>query len=471
MPIINHQSEIGEVVIVQENACRIDDFGPLTVVRPQGIAEVGDLVHRAAAEGQALYPLGGQTQLNVGLPPSRPGYAVDLRGLAKVIDYPARDMTITVQAGITLTELQTLLAKENQRLPIDVPQPERATLGGTLAANISGPRRLGFGTLRDYVIGITTVNDEGQEVKAGGRVVKNVAGYDLCKLHIGALGTLGIISQVTLKLRPRPEGRALVTLGCETAALAGLLDQLHQTRTRPVCLDVLNRSAAGCIARDGGISLPDAPWVIVIGFEDNAEAVGWQVRQLLQEIAPREIQGVEARAGDASDSLWRSLVEFTAGGVASAPREPHSGRSRDPARQDVTFKANLLPHAVASFCQQAATLPEPIRLHAHAGSGIVWGHLDGDLTRDRVAAMLKELTDSAVRAEGNLVLPRCPVEWKRELPVWGRPRGDLWLMRQVKQKLDPRDLFNPGRFLLVPPLSAAGPPRTGSRGPITDSQP
>jgi len=102
---------------------------------------------------------------------------------------------------------------------------------------------------------------------------------------------------------------------------------------------------------------------------------------------------------------------------------------------------------VAAFCGQAAEFPEPMRLHAHAGSGIVYGHLDGDLTLSRAAAMLKELTDAAVRAEGNLVVPHCPSEWKRELPVWGRERGDLWLMRQVKDKMDPRNLFNPGRFL------------------------
>jgi glycolate oxidase FAD binding subunit len=428
------------MAIVEENACRIDGFGPLPVEQPQTIAEVSALVRRAAAAGQAVYPLGGRTLLDIGLPPTRPGFAVDLRALARVIDYPARDMTITVETGIPLARLQALLATENQRLPIDVPQAEHATLGGVLAANVSGPHRLGFGTLRDYVIGITIINDEGQETKAGGRVVKNVAGYDLCKLHIGALGTLGIISQVTLKLRPLPEGKALVTFGCETSALARLLDQLQETRTRPVCLDVLNNTSAQTIVRATGLNLPEAPWVIVVGFEDNADAVGWQVRQLLQEIAPADIDGLEARAGDASEALWHALVEF-------------------PASEGMTFKANLLPQAVASFCQQATTLSQPVRLHAHAGSGIVRGHFDGPLTLERATAMLKELTDAAVRAEGNLVLPRCPGEWKRQLPVWGRERGDLWLMRQVKEKLDPHNLFNPGRFLL------------GDRpGPIADSR-
>ena len=143
--------------------------------------------------------------LDYGLPPARPGVAVELRALDKVIDFPARDMTITVEAGITIARLDEITRAEGLHLPIDVPDPERATLGGAIACNVSGPRRYGYGTFRDYMLGITTVNDRGEEVSAGGRVVKNVAGYDLMKLHTGAMGTLGVITQVTLKLRPVPE--------------------------------------------------------------------------------------------------------------------------------------------------------------------------------------------------------------------------------------------------------------------------
>ncbi|HEV3256722.1 MAG TPA: FAD-binding oxidoreductase, partial [Gemmataceae bacterium] len=228
---------------MNQPVCRIDDLGPLPTVQPQSVADLGDVARRAAAENQAVYPLGGQTMLGFGLPPTRPGIGVDVRSLCQVIDYPARDMTVTVQAGITLARLQELLRTENQRLPIDVPRADRATLGGALATNTSGPRRYGFGTLRDYVIGISAVNDAGQEIKAGGRVVKNVAGYDLCKLYIGSLGTLGVITQVTLKLKPRPEEQALLMLGCRDEALGPLLDQLHRSRTRPVCLDLVNRAA------------------------------------------------------------------------------------------------------------------------------------------------------------------------------------------------------------------------------------
>ena len=126
---------------MDENACRIDDFGPLPVVRPSSVAELGDVVRSAAAERQALYPVGGGTMLGLGLPPSRPGLAVDVRALNRVVDYPARDMTITVQAGISVAELRRVLAAENQRLPVDAPHADRATLGGILAANVSGPRR------------------------------------------------------------------------------------------------------------------------------------------------------------------------------------------------------------------------------------------------------------------------------------------------------------------------------------------
>ena len=143
-------------------------------------------------------------------------------------------MTVTVQAGITVAALQALLAKEGQRLHVDVPAADRATLGGAVAANLSGPRRLGRGTLRDYVIGISFVTDAGDEVKGGGRVVKNVAGYDLIKLHVGALGTLGVVTQVTLKVFPVPEDQTIVTFGIGTAAVGPTLDRLHASASRRI---------------------------------------------------------------------------------------------------------------------------------------------------------------------------------------------------------------------------------------------
>jgi glycolate oxidase FAD binding subunit len=408
---------------------QIDDSAPMPLLQAATPAEVGDFVRQAAAAGQAVYPIGGQTMMGMGLPPQRQGVAIHTGKLAGITDYPARDMTITVQAGITIAELQQVLAGQGQRLPVDVPHPERATLGGTLATNASGPRRYGWGTLRDYVIGISTVNDEGQQVKAGGRVVKNVAGYDLCKLHIGALGTLGVITEVTLKVRPLPESQALITFACDDGQLVHLLDLLHDSRTRPACIELLNRAAQSATQWDR-VRLPLAPWVIAVGLEESEAAVQWQVSQLIKELLPADVRGLEVRAGNAALALWDALVSLV-----------------DPPCQQLSFKANLPPRLVGEFCLAAGLqAPGAMILHAHAGSGIVRGHVS-DWTLDQVRAVLAALGGQAVAAAGNVILTRCPVAWKKELPVWGTPRGDLALMRRVKEQLDPGRRFNPGRFV------------------------
>ena len=268
-----------------------DGFPPMPLLRPATATELGELVRQAAAEDSALFPLGGRTHLHLGCSPndqagteiSRKSLAVEMLILDQVIDYPARDMTITVQAGITMARLQQILAPEKQTLPIDVPHADRATLGGILAVNASGSRRLGYGTLRDYLLGFTAINDEGREFKAGGRVVKNVAGYDLCKLMVGSFGTLGIITQATLKLKPLPEEKASMILGCETEQLENVLNRLHGSRTRPVSLDLLNRAAAELLFAKAGLEAPSSSWMIVVGFEGNGEAVHWQVQQLVRE--------------------------------------------------------------------------------------------------------------------------------------------------------------------------------------------
>ena len=398
--------------------------------RPTSVNDLCELVRGAAANGQAIYPRGGRTMLDFGLPPMKPGIAIDLTALDQVIDYPARDMTLTVQAGITIARLQEILAKENQRLPIDVPLPEWMTLGGALACNVSGPRRYGYGTFRDYVIGISVVNDRGQETKAGGRVVKNVAGYDLCKLHIGALGTLGIITQVTLKVLPKPEESTLAMIDCQRAEdLSLLLERLHGAKTRPVSMTVKTKLVSVKHASLGPDPTSTEGWRVVVGFEDNRAAVAWQIDQLQKELASEWPTRYIPSDGGA-EPIWQGLAAFPAlaGGL--------------------TFKANVLPSTTAEFCRQALTLvgKDPI-LQAEAGNGIVIGHLLGDRTLEQAKGVIAALRNQAIQAYGNLILTRCPDEWKAELGVWGAPRGDWDLMRRIKRQLDPQNLFNPGRFV------------------------
>ncbi len=388
-----------------EATCAIDEFGPLPVVRPGSVAELGELIR--STTGQALYPVAGRTELDLGNAPTKPGLAVDLTALTQVIDFPARDMTVTVQAGIAIAELQALLTPENLRLPIDVPLASRATLGGILATNVSGPRRLGYGTLRDYVIGISALNDQGNEFKAGGRVVKNVAGYDICKLLVGSLGTLGIITQVTLKLRPGSERQALLTLPCPQARLEELLQKIQASRTRPIALEVLSTSAANLLGLPTG-----AEWTVVVGYDGNETVVDWQVKQLGTELA-------EFSPQPANEALWSGLTEW-------------NRRTETP----VSVKASLLPSRLVGFLSEVDGSRALVR--AHAGNGIVTAHLSSE-----AAAAWRQ---SVSKAQGFLVVTRCPPALKGTLSVWGPPPRDADLMRKVKAQFDPAGRFNPGRF-------------------------
>ncbi len=413
--------------MVQAPFC-IDDFGPLPVAAPSTLGEIGELIKQARAKSEAIYPAGGGTLLQIGLPPTRRGMVVGMDKFADVIDYPARDMTITVQSGITIHRLREVLRAEKQQLPVDVPSADRATLGGALSANISGPRRFGWGTFRDYVIGISMINDRGNEFKAGGRVVKNVAGYDICKLAIGALGTLGIITQVTLKLRPLAEEQALVAIPCP-AGPEPILECLHATRTQPVCLELRNATAVRWIDSRVQPGLPQDHWVIIVGFEHNRPAIAWQVQQLLHEL-PDGGRGMDVRLGSAAESLWSGLIEFS-----------------DHSQTQLLFKANLLPCALPAFCVTAMELLPEIALEAHAGSGIVLGRLDEPISVERAVVALEALLQASMEAHGNLVIVRCPTVWKRTLRVWGAARDDWKLMHAVKDQFDPQRLFNPGRFV------------------------
>jgi glycolate oxidase FAD binding subunit len=413
-------------VIVPPDSLEIDAQS-MPLARPGCTEELCELVRDARAGGHALFPTGGGTKLALGLPPARHGIAVCTTKLAQVIDYPARDMTITVQAGITVAALRRILAAENQRLPIDVPQAEQATLGGILAANVSGPRRLGLGTLRDYVIGVSFMNDEGQQVKGGGRVVKNVAGYDLCKLCIGALGTLGILTQVTLKVVPEPEQHALVILAGAAPAMDELLGRLHQSQTRPVAIELLNPGAVAGLPPLANGAAQAAHWQLVVGYEGNADAVNWQVQQLVKELAATH--SLEARVGPTAAPLWQALAELPGWTAAN-----------------LTLKAGIPASHCLAFCRQLEAASPGCAIQAHAASGILTAHITEDLSAEKAAALVANCRTWTGNV-GHLTVQRCPTAWKKSAFVWGPGPDAFALMRRIKEQLDSNNLFNPGRFV------------------------
>eukprot|EP00913_Durusdinium_trenchii_P019522 g18352.t1 len=389
------------------------------------------LADNAAGDKHALQPIGGRTALHVGYPPARETAPLSLAKLSRVVDYPARDMTVTVEAGIRIDELATVLKAEGQQLPIDVAQSNRATLGGVVATNTSGPRRFGYGTLRDYVIGISGVTAHGRDFHGGGRVVKNVAGYDMCKLLVGSLGTLAVISQLTLKLKPIPQVFSALwvsfpDLGAVDAALAAL--QLSETR--PVILDVFTPQAARSIAAEARLELPIEQPVLVIGVEGATGEAAWQMETLKTEIAAlpgNPSTNIETITDDTADRLRKAITEFAV-------------ESDDP----LTFEASVPPSVTTDFLSQAEQAG--VTAVAHAGNGIVIGHLPDDAsTVERCADIIKPLRDVACAQGGSLVIVNCDDAWKSTLSVFGDDGSSTRLMRELKAALDPDGLLNPGR--------------------------
>ncbi|MBM4074076.1 MAG: FAD-binding oxidoreductase, partial [Planctomycetes bacterium] len=327
-----------------------------TEFTPATVSELARFVEEnAATRKETLCPVGGRTSMHFGFLPREPNCYVRMSELSRIIDYPARDMTITVEAGIRVDALQTALAAEGQRLPIDIAQSGRATLAGALVTNTSGPRRFGHGTFRDYVIGISAVDAFGRLFKAGGRVVKNVAGYDICKLLVGSRGTLGIVTQVTLKLRPLAESTALLwTPFDKIAELDRCLNRLLTSDARPIAIEVLNSAAAKQISSGARIELAATRPVLCLGVEGSLKDVHWQIETLRKEIAPfTSIQGTEINDAHAR-SLWSALTEF-----------------QTSAEEPLTFQANMRPSQCMAFVELATS--HDIAVQVHAGTGVAIG--------------------------------------------------------------------------------------------------
>ncbi len=390
---------------------------PSSIFHPATQSELAEFVMANSTNARrGLLCVGGGTAVDT--TPRGSAIEVRLDQLNRVIDFPARDMTITVEAGIRIAELNRILASENQRLPIDVPQAEQATLGGLIATNWSGSRRFGCGTMRDYVIGISAIEASGQRFSAGGRVVKNVAGYDLCKLLVGSRGMLAIISQVTLKLRPILETSALVSLTFNSLSqVDAVLQRLLTSATRPIVLDVL---------------LAVGSPVLIVGFEGASQETQWQVETLLAECQPFEPRATESFVGTAAEPLWSKLRDFSIDSKSS-----------------VTFKASLPPSRTCEFLRLASEVG--VTAQAHAGNGIVIGHLSERVsTADQAVAAIKPLGDLVRSCGGHLSVLRAPNEWPALDVVAESWAASLAWTQRLKRQLDPHSLLNPGVMAFGP---------------------
>ena len=414
------------------NEERTADMLPLTdTVTPADQAELAATVCEAFATDTPLYPLGGRTALDFGVVPKRPGLGVSLAGLTRVVDYPYHDMTITVESGITMAELSAVLAREGQRLPIDAGQAEQATLGGLLATNFSGPRRYGHGTVRDYVIGISAVDGRGVAFKGGGRVVKNVAGYDFCKLLTGSLGTLAIISQVTLKVKPLPGATAWLTCELPNFSRAeSLLAAMVDSKTTPVAIELVSGAHWQGTDRTPMLIVDRRTLgVLLVGFEGTESEVDWQIEQLRSEWRAQGASVFGHHVDDAARQLGSRLTQF---GSSPAP---------------LVLKINVRPSAVISIMELLLNIDPNASLASHAGNGVVIAAFSEFSLADASKTLIQRLQPAAVAAGGNVVVWSCACGELTRQAVWGAGRGDAEMMRAVKRQFDPKGLLNPDRFV------------------------
>jgi glycolate oxidase FAD binding subunit len=405
---------------------------PLTETHTPGdIDGLIDVVRDCCAAQTPIYPIGGATALDYGRTPRQPGIGLALGGLNRVIDYPARDMTITLEPGVTMAGLRETLAAEGQELPIDVPQSGAATIGGVVATALAGPRCYGLGTMRDYVIGISAVDGRGTRFKGGGRVVKNVAGYDFCKLLTGSLGSLGVIVQLTLRLRPIPEKSALVVCDVRDYDEAEkILAALVNSDTTPVAIELL----AGSTWQSDPV-LGDVPGGaagrIVVSVSGTAIEVDWMIEQLQREWSLQQATGVRAITEAPAHELWSRIVEFPA---ADAP---------------LVIAASVRPGGVTSLVEECRRADEACSVVAHAGSGIVLARFV-DVPNGDVARLINNtLRPAAISAGGSLVVLSTNLGEQTHQTIWGGRTDATAVMESVRRQFDPQGLLNPGRFFSV----------------------
>jgi len=390
----------------------VDGREPLGVVCPSSRQEVADIVAAAEEAGAAIVPLGNGTHAHLGMPPARYDLALRTTGLARLVEHDPADMTVTVEAGLTLAALQQALRPAGQWLPLDPPLPESVTIGGLLAADLNGGLRLAHGKARDYLIGVRAVIGGGALVRGGGQVVKNVAGYDLPKVLIGSFGTLGVIVEATFKVRPAPPVDVVLAAVCDSLEQA-----LERARTvldgpfAPWSLDLCDARAAAAVG------LPSRPHVVLRLAGEPGEVAAQRDR------LPALLPQAEEIAGATSDALR----DFAAGGGLCA-------------------RLSLLPTDLAllpSIAREAERFGLAVAILAHAGNGIARLRLEGE---GDALAFLRWLRSLARQRRGHLILERLPLAMKAQIDAWGEPPSPPELLRRVKAALDPKGTFAPGRM-------------------------
>ena len=400
----------------------VDHTLPQAVVYPTSETQLAEVMACAHQNQWRVLPCGSGSKLTWGGLGQGVDLVISTTRLSQIIDHAVGDMTLTAQAGLTLAELAPKLAAVNQFLPLDPAYPDRATLGGIVATGDAGSLRQRYGGVRDMLIGLSLVRYDGQIAKAGGRVVKNVAGYDLMKLFTGSYGSLGIISQLTFRLFPVQETSKTLVISGDITDIQTLTAAVRRSSLTPVALDLLSPALAKNL---GG---PES-FTLAARFQSIAPGVEEQLT-VLRQLVPVGLT-IQELAETEDHAFWDNANRHL------FPRE-------NAATGTVKAKIGLLPTAACAFLDQLQHVTPGNLTRIHASSGIGTLHLPESTVS---ADLLKNLRSHCEQPQGYLTLLEAPVSLKETLEVWGYGGNALGMMQAIKTQFDPQQKLSPGRFV------------------------
>ncbi|RCJ42635.1 glycolate oxidase [Nostoc minutum NIES-26] len=384
---------------------------PSCIVYPRTQEQLAAVIAETHRHNWRVLPCGSGSKLSWGGLAKGADVVVSTERINQLIEHAVGDLTVTVEAGMKFSRLQAILTDSRQFLALDPTAVESATIGGIVATGDTGSLRQRYGSVRDQLLGITFVRADGQIAKAGGRVVKNVAGYDLMKLFTGSYGTLGIISQVTFRVYPLPELSSTVVLTGTAEAISQAAETLRGSALTPTAADLLSTQLISSLGLGKGLGL-------IARFQSISESVKEQSNRLLEVGQKLGLGGAIYTDGDEAN-LWQRLQE-----------RMHSAAT-DSA---ITCKIGVLPTAAVEVLTQAEWGL------IHIASGLGWLRLEN---QDRVLQM----RDRCQANNGFLTILEAPAVVKQQIDVWGYKGNALPLMRRIKEQFDGKNILSPGRFV------------------------
>jgi glycolate oxidase FAD binding subunit len=424
----------------------VDGFLPEAIVRPQSAEEAAEVVRLASVEKLAIIAVGSRSKCGIGMPPKRYDIALDMSRMREIAHYDAGDLTLSVDAGMPLRELEDALAEKQQFLPLAVPCFGSSTAGGAIASGIDSVLRQQYGSARDFLIGAEFVDGRGKLCKSGGRVVKNVTGYDLHKLLIGSLGTIGVITRLNFRTFPLPETYGGHVASFESGERAVAFRNRVEASGLPVAnLELLSPAAAkitkailekedgpvpGCVESDS--------WAVYVSFEGSEKIVvriAKDVERLVHEAGARKDEPLDAGADSQLGRVLREAFEWL--------------RSAAPAVALLRITLpRIVPETLAELNQTGDLMRRAVLVRA---CGVLYlslmGEQEDERTRDALARMTKDTFALVEAKQGHATLPHAPPLLKQQLSVWGPTAGDFSIMKKVKQAFDPDGVFAPGRYV------------------------